>query len=76
MTCNSLAKLTRMTGLSISEVLKHGVHSFKTKTMNEASRKPYDIYKQLDLGVGGYAQAEAKNAKTGIVAAIKKKHGR
>jgi hypothetical protein len=72
----SLAKLTKMTGMSISEVLKHGVYSFKTTTMKKAARKPYDIYKNLDLGAGGHALVKAKDAKTGVVAAIKRKHSK
>ena len=72
----SLEKLTRMTGLSISEVLKLGVHSLKAKAMNEASRKPYEIFEKLDLGVGGYAHAAATDAKASVVAAIRRKHGK
>jgi putative IMPACT (imprinted ancient) family translation regulator len=72
----SLAKLTKMTGLSISEVLKQGVRSFKAKAMNEQTKKPYDVYKGLDLGSGGYSRAEAKHAKTAVAGVIKKKHGK
>ena len=72
----SLAKLTKTTGLSISEVLKQGVYSLQAKTMNDARRKPYDIYRKLDLGPGGYAQTPAKNAKADVVTAIRKKHSK
>ena len=46
----TLAKLTRMTGLSISEVLKRGVLTYRAKALEEATRRPYEIYQQLDLG--------------------------
>jgi len=71
-----LAKLTQMTGLSISEVLKRGLMAYQDKVMNEPSQKPYDIYRQLDLGGGGYAVAPAGKAKSAVSDAIKKKHHR
>lgn len=72
----SLAKLTKMTGLSISEVLKQGVKSFEAIAMSEQTRKPYDVYKGLDLGRGGYSLVEARHAKTAVAGVIKKKHGK
>jgi hypothetical protein len=39
--------------------------------------KPYDLYCRLDLlGGGGYAVAPARDARTAVVAAIKRKHAR
>ncbi|MDH3692795.1 MAG: ribbon-helix-helix protein, CopG family [Gammaproteobacteria bacterium] len=72
----TLAKLTRMTGLSVSEVLKRGVLAYRAKALKETARKPYDIYRQLDLGKGGYARAPARDAKAAVADIIKKKHGR
>ncbi len=70
----ALAKLTRMTGLSISEVLKRGVFAYRNKALEESARRPYEIYRQLDLGSGGYARAPAKKAKTAIADIIRNKH--
>ncbi len=72
----TLLKLTKMTGLSISEVFKRGVMSYRDKAMEDAARQPYAIYKRLDLGDGGYAVAPAREAKTAVVDAIRRKHGR
>lgn len=71
-----LAKLTKMTGLSISEVLKRGVFAYRAKALEESTRKPYEIYRQLDLGPGGYARAPARDAKAAVAEIIRKKHGK
>lgn len=71
----TLASLTRMTGLSISEVLKRGLMSYKQQTMNgSVTRTPYELLSRLDLGPGGYARAPAKDAKAAVKAAIVRKH--
>ena len=72
----TLAKLTRITGLSISEVLKRGLMVYEDKALQESRQKPYDIFHRLDLGDGGYAVAPAREAKSAVKEAIKKKHGR
>ena len=71
----TLLKLTKMTGLSLSEVFKRGVMSIVTRQWEDAAREPYAIYKRLDLGDGGYAVATARDAKNAVVDAIRKKHG-
>ncbi len=73
---NTLAMLTRMTGLSISELLKRGVLAYRSKVLEESVRTPYTIFRQLDLGSGGYARVPAKNAKTAVGDIIREKHGR
>ena len=72
----TLAKLTRMTGLSVSEVLKRGVFAYRAKALEESTRKPYEIYRDLDSGSGGYAKAPARDAKKAVADIIRKKHGR
>jgi hypothetical protein len=73
----TLASLTRMTGLSISELLKRGLISYKQQTMNApAARSPYELLCALDLGPGGYARAPAKDAKAAVRKAILRKHRR
>lgn len=72
-----LASLTRTTGLSISEVIKRGLMASKQQTQNApAMRTPYDVFRQLDLGPGGYARAGAKDTGAAIRSAIACKHGR
>lgn len=72
----ALVRLTRITGLSISEVLKRGVLAYQAQALQQSASKPYDIYRKLDLGRGGYARAQAKDAKKAVTDIIKKKHRR
>ena len=73
----ALSSLTRSTGLSISEVLKRGLMAYKQQAQSTAAeRAPYEVFRRLDLGPGGYARAAAKDAKTAVRASIARKHGR
>jgi hypothetical protein len=72
----TLAAIRRRTGLSISEVLKRGLIAYRAVAFDEASVRPYDIYRRLDLGEGGYASAPSREAKAAVVAAIRRKHRR
>lgn len=72
----TLERLRNVTGLSISEVLKRGLSAFEAQAMDQADRRPYDIYRKLDLGEGGYARAPARRAKSAVVEAIQRKHER
>jgi hypothetical protein len=72
----TLASLRRLTGLSISEVLKRGLMAYMSTAMREASEKPFDVYRRLDLGEGGHSAADGKDAKAAVVDIIKRKHKR
>ena len=72
----TLAKLRKVTGLSISEVLKRGLSAYEEQAMQQAFRNPFAIYRKLDLGKGGYAIAPARRAKSAVKEAIHRKHKR
>ena len=72
----TLTRLRQLTGLSISEVLKQGLLVFEATALAETQRRPYDVYRALDLGEGGYARVPAATAKKGVAVAIRRKHGR
>lgn len=72
----TLGRLRSLTGLSISEVLKRGLRAYEAEAAEHAHRKPYDIYRELDLGPGGDACAPAREAKTAVADLIRRKHGR
>ncbi len=72
----TLARLRSVTGLSISEVLTRGLKAYEAQALQQAHRLPYDIYRELDLGQGGYAIAPAKDAKSAIAEVIRRKHQR
>ena len=72
----TLERLRSVTGLSISEVLKRGLKAYEAQALQQAHRKPYDAYCKLDLGEGGYAIAPAREAKSAVAEAIRRKHKR
>jgi hypothetical protein len=72
----TLARLRKMTGLSISEVLKRGLIAYRAQTLEDSRPTPYEIYRQLELGEGGYAMAAAKEAKPAVREIIRRKHAR
>lgn len=72
----TLERLRNITGLSISEVLKRGLRAYESEALERAHRKPYDIYRKLDIGKGGYAVAPAKDAKSAVADVIRRKNRR
>jgi hypothetical protein len=61
-----LRTLRKRTGLSISEVLKRGVQAYAQQAEGRAQAKPYDVYRHLDLGSGGWALAPGRKAKPAV----------
>ena len=72
----TLAMLRKATNTSISEVLKRGIKAYRQLSQQEGAAHPYDIYKRIELGKGGWALAPAKYAKRAVREAIRRKHGR
>lgn len=73
----TLAWLVRTTGLSISELLKRGLESYRLAALDApARRSTLQILRGLDLGPGGYARAPARDAKSAVKDAIRRKHSR
>lgn len=70
-----LQNLRKRKGLSISEVLKRGVQAYSEQA-ESAEASPYEVYRRLDLGVGGWAIAPARNAKGAVREALERKHRR
>jgi len=69
----ALQQICKTTGLPISEALKRGLHSLKERAAQNAERTPYDVYRLLDLGPGGYAIAPSTNTRGGVARAIRRK---
>jgi antitoxin component of RelBE/YafQ-DinJ toxin-antitoxin module len=68
-----LAHVCKSTGLGISEALKRGLQTLLEQVNLESSRIPYDVYRQLDLGPGGYLIAASRETRQGVRKAIRKK---
>ena len=71
-----LAEIVTVTGLSVSAAMKKGLLVLRNDVVRNAQRIPYDVYKDLDLGPGGYAIAPATRTRQGVRTAIRRKLGR
>ncbi len=69
----ALEQIVAVTGASVSAAIKKGLLVLRSEIAREARRVPYDIYKELDLGPGGYAIAPATRTRRGVQAAIRRK---
>lgn len=69
----ALRRITEATGLPISQALKRGLRSLEAELTRESKRKPYDVYKELDLGPGGYAIAPSADTRNGVGEALRNK---
>lgn len=70
----TLQTLRKTSGLSISEVLKRGIAALATQAQGAGGRTPYEIYRQIELGAGGWAVAPGRDAKRRVRDAIVQKH--
>jgi hypothetical protein len=75
-TDQALVRVCDATGDSPSAVLKKGVLALAKAVDRKKRAPPFDIYRTLDLGPGGYALGPARNAKQVVRALVKRKHRR
>jgi hypothetical protein len=73
---STLAELQKLTGLSISDVLKRGVAAYRNEAVAQAARTPFEIYANLDLGRGGHARAPARQSRQALQTILRRKHGK
>jgi len=69
----ALQEIVQATGLSKSAALKKGLLLLRDEVVQYTQRDPYDIYRQLDLGPGGYAISPSSQTRHGVQEALKKK---
>jgi 8-oxo-dGTP pyrophosphatase MutT (NUDIX family) len=72
----ALKEIREATGLPISETLKRGLRVLREQVVRESRRTPWEVYREFDLGPGGYAIAPSTETRRGVLQAIRKKHGR
>ena len=72
----ALALVCDSTGSSPSEVLQRGVVALAKGLRRKPPSHPFEIYRKLDLGPGGYARAPARQAKAALDGLIRRKHQR
>lgn len=68
-----LSRIVQTTGMSISTAFKEGLKVFQGELGKDRSGSPYDIYKELDLGPGGYVRNPSSTAKKAVKEAIQRK---
>jgi len=71
-----LKRVTQQTGWSVSTALKQGLLVLQEDVARRASRTPFDVYRRLDLGPGGYAVAPSTDTRRGVEAVLRRKHRR
>jgi hypothetical protein len=71
-----LKRLVEETGMSISAVLKEGLHALRDRLSGTTERTAYEIYQELDLGPGGYAIAPSTETRRGVQEAVRRKLSR
>ncbi len=69
----ALEQIQASTGLPISEALKQGLRALRDALPDTPSRTPYDIFREIDLGPGGYAIAPSTNTREGVRRALARK---
>ena len=70
---NALQQIMQETGLSISAVFKKGLLVLRNEVAQQIQRVPYDLYRKLDLGPGGYATGPSTQTSRAVRAAVQRK---
>jgi hypothetical protein len=68
-----LEKVQKDTGMSVSQVLKEGIRALDEEKSRKTLPAPFEVYRNLDLGPGGYAVAVATDVRRGVRDAVRKK---
>ncbi len=68
----ALAEIRRATGISVSGALKRGLVVAR-EALRGATAQPFEVYRKIDLGPGGYARAPARRAKQALRALLRGK---
>jgi hypothetical protein len=67
-----LTGLARDTGLSVSAVLKQGLLALRDQR-TAGCPNAYEIYRELDMGPGGYALAPSTETRRGVEQALRRR---
>lgn len=68
-----LEQVIQMTGWSISVALKRGVLALQDRIEQSPEQPPFEIYRRLDLGPGGYALAPSTKSRLGMQRKLRQK---
>jgi len=71
-----LAEIRRATGASVSAALKQGLVAARSALRAGSASRPYDVYREIDIGPGGYLLQPARRAKNALPTVIRARSGR
>lgn len=72
----TLKQIRDATGMPISEAFKKGLEALRDKVTEKKPRTTWEIYREQDLGPGGYSFAPSTEVRRGVLEALRKKHRR
>ena len=72
----TLAALQKATGLSISGVLKRGLHAYASIVDKDAPVTPYEVYRRLKIEASGKSVSPVVGRKEQVSEIVRKKYGR
>ncbi len=65
-----LREIQAASGMPISTALKRGLRVVRDEVVHRSRQTPYEVYRQLDLGPGGYARGPSSNTRAAARKAI------
>lgn len=71
-----LKQVTQKMGWSVSAALKRGILVLRDEVTRRATQLPFEVYRRLDLGPGGYAIGPSTETRRGVQAVLRRKHRR
>lgn len=69
----TLRRITESTGLTISEVIRQSLRDFDRKVQAQRKKSAYEIYKEIQLGSGGWAIDDSLHVSRGMTKVLKRK---
>jgi hypothetical protein len=69
-------EVRRETGMSVSAVLKAGIRALHKERSRKPVPPPFEVYRRLELGPGGYSSFPSTAVREGLREALRKKHRR
>lgn len=65
-----LRDIQAASGMPISTALKRGLRAVRDEVVRASRRSAYDVYAELDLGLGGYAKGPSTQTRAAAKKAI------
>ncbi len=72
----ALGEIRALTGLSVSGALQRGLSALRDRVREQEQPTLAEVYRELDIGPGGYVAGSARKAKDLVRATIARKHRR